>query len=112
MPVLDRRTLLRGLGAAVALPLLDAMIPTRARADATSPKRLVTWFLPNGRVKPRWVPSRVGPTYDLPIAVGIMVAGGQILADVSDAVFLGELSLDGAVRHAQGILPIRATSTA
>ena len=37
-----------------------------------------------------------------------MVAGGRVLADVSECVFLGELSLDGAVRHAQGILPMVA----
>ena len=39
-----------------------------------------------------------GPSYDLPIAVGIALASGQVLADVSAALFLGELSLDGQLR--------------
>ncbi len=49
-----------------------------------------------------------GPVYDLPIAVGILLSSGQVLADVSGTMFLGELSLDGGVRHAQGILPMVA----
>jgi len=47
-----------------------------------------------------------GPSFDLPIAVGILVASGQVLADLDDAVFLGELSLDGTLRHTHGILPM------
>jgi magnesium chelatase family protein len=66
---------------------------------------------PQGRIIVNLAPAdlrKEGPTYDLPIAVGIMVAAGQVVADVADAVFLGELSLDGVVRHAQGILPMVA----
>jgi magnesium chelatase family protein len=47
-----------------------------------------------------------GPSYDLPIAVGIALASGQVLADVSDSLFLGELSLDGQLRPTHGILPM------
>src|ERR1035437_539049 len=47
-----------------------------------------------------------GASYDLPIALGILIASGQILADVSDAFFPGELSLDGRLRHTNGILPM------
>jgi magnesium chelatase family protein len=47
-----------------------------------------------------------GPQYDLPIAVGILIASGQLVADVADKLFIGELSLDGQVRHTNGILPI------
>lgn len=46
-----------------------------------------------------------GPSYDLPIAIGILLASGQVQADVSDALFSGELSLDGRLRHTNGILP-------
>jgi magnesium chelatase family protein len=49
-----------------------------------------------------------GPYYDPPIAIGIMVASGAVLADVSGCVFLGELALEGKVRHAAGILPMVA----
>ncbi len=46
-----------------------------------------------------------GPSYDLPIALGILLASGQLQADISDALFMGELALDGQVRHTNGVLP-------
>lgn len=45
-----------------------------------------------------------GPSYDLPIAMGILLANGQFEADISDALFMGELSLDGRLRHTNGVL--------
>jgi magnesium chelatase family protein len=45
-----------------------------------------------------------GPAYDLPIALGIMAATDQIHADLAHTVFLGELSLDGGLRHTTGVL--------
>ncbi len=50
--------------------------------------------------------KKAGPSYDLPIAVGILSSSGQLSADISNAVFLGELSLDGKLRHTNGILPM------
>ncbi|HEU5201037.1 MAG TPA: YifB family Mg chelatase-like AAA ATPase [Ktedonobacterales bacterium] len=47
-----------------------------------------------------------GPAYDLPIAVAILLASEQATADVAGALFLGELSLDGNLRHTDGILPM------
>ena len=49
-----------------------------------------------------------GPAYDLPIAIGILRAYGQINPDerIESYLFLGELSLDGTVRHTNGILPM------
>jgi magnesium chelatase family protein len=49
---------------------------------------------------------KVGPVYDLPIAVGLLLATRQVVADLSDALLIGELSLDGAVRHVSGVLPL------
>lgn len=51
-----------------------------------------------------------GPAYDLPIAAGILSASGQInpSEELQNALFLGELSLDGTVRHTNGILPMVA----
>jgi len=46
-----------------------------------------------------------GPSYDLPIALGILIASGQLNADITDALFSGELSLDGRVRPIIGALP-------
>lgn len=45
-----------------------------------------------------------GPWFDLPIAIGILLASGQLQADISHALFTGELSLDGSVRHTNGVL--------
>lgn len=45
-----------------------------------------------------------GPSYDLSIAVGVLLSTGQVSADLSDTVLLGELALDGALRHTNGIL--------
>ncbi len=49
---------------------------------------------------------KAGPAYDLPIALGILIASGQIAPEVSDSLFFGELSLDGNLRHTNGILPM------
>jgi hypothetical protein len=55
---LCRRTLLRGAGAALALPLLDAMVPARAVADTpTPPKRAVFVFSGNGFPMKQWKPT-------------------------------------------------------
>ncbi len=67
---------------------------------------------PNRRLTVNLAPADVrkeGPVHDLAMAVGILAASGQIepFPD-SKAVFLGELSLDGGVRHTQGILPMIA----
>jgi len=52
--------------------------------------------------------KKAGPSYDLPIAVGILFSSEQVTADVSQMLFLGELSLDGGLRHTNGILPMVA----
>ncbi len=46
-----------------------------------------------------------GPAYDLPIALGILIASEQLRANPQDSVFLGELSLDGSLRRIWGVLP-------
>lgn len=45
-----------------------------------------------------------GPSYDLPIAVGILLASGQLVADISNVLISGELALDGRIRPITGIL--------
>jgi len=52
--------------------------------------------------------KKAGPAYDLPIAIGILLSSEQVYADVSQTVLLGELSLDGSLRHTNGILPMVA----
>ncbi len=46
-----------------------------------------------------------GPSYDLPMALGILIASEQLKTDIKDSFFTGELSLDGKLRHTNGILP-------
>ena len=48
--------------------------------------------------------KKAGPAYDLPIAVGILLSSGQVDSVPEKAIFLGELSLDGSLRHTNGIL--------
>lgn len=63
----------------------------------------------NGRIIVNLAPADIrkeGPAYDLPIALGILLASGQVVADVEGTVVLGELSLDGSVRHTAGVLPM------
>lgn len=65
---LPRRTLLRGLGASVALPLLDAMVPagTALAKTAASPKtRLGFIYVPNGQALVNWIPEKTGNQFDL-----------------------------------------------
>lgn len=52
---------------------------------------------------------KAGPVYDLPIALGILAASEQVPAEALEgALVLGELSLDGSVRHVRGVLPMAA----
>ncbi len=65
---LPRRTFLRGLGASVALPLLDAMSPAWAarRAGQKPPVRAAFIYVPNGIIMERWTPAAAGSGYELP----------------------------------------------
>ncbi|MFZ5893679.1 MAG: DUF1552 domain-containing protein [Myxococcota bacterium] len=54
---LSRRTLLRGAGACLALPLLEAMHPERASAQSMTPKRFIAFFYPNGTDPRKWNPA-------------------------------------------------------
>ena len=65
---LPRRTVLRGLGATVALPFLDAMRPAftlRGRAAARPAHRFQAFYVPNGMAMPYWKPKGEGPGFEL-----------------------------------------------
>jgi magnesium chelatase family protein len=52
-----------------------------------------------------------GPSYDLPIALGVLLYTGVLPPEAAEGLLVvGELSLDGAVRHARGVLPMAATA--
>jgi hypothetical protein len=64
---LSRRTILRGLGAAISLPLLDAMVPAFASpSTAAAPLRLAFIYAPNGILMDHWTPATDGADFDLP----------------------------------------------
>jgi hypothetical protein len=69
---INRRTFLLGAGSAVALPLLDAMLPTVARAATVAapaqiaPTRMAFLYVPNGVTIPDWTPAQTGANYTLP----------------------------------------------
>jgi hypothetical protein len=65
MKPLSRRTILRGAaGAAIALPWLEAMLPRKAYA-ATSPKRFIVMFSPNGTLPGQWTPTGTETSFTL-----------------------------------------------
>lgn len=67
---------------------------------------------PTGRITVNLAPAnkkKEGAVYDLPILTAILLASGQIKCDTEDSVFLGELSLDGQVRHINGLLAMAIT---
>lgn len=67
---LPRRTFLKGVGAAVALPFLDAMTPALAsparNASAAAPTRMAVAYIPNGVVIEDWIPAEEGTRFALP----------------------------------------------
>ena len=61
-------------------------------------------------LSPADIPKQ-GPSYDLAIAIGILAATDQIpLHALDDALFIGELSLDGSIRHVKGVMPMVFTA--
>ena len=64
---LSRRTFLKGAGAALALPWLEAMLPQRLAANSTNSKpiRLAALFMPNGVREDQWTPTGQGSEFAL-----------------------------------------------
>lgn len=62
---INRRTVLRGVGATLALPLMEAMMPAKASAATVSPRRLQIYYMPNGIRMPEYTPSVAGRDYPL-----------------------------------------------
>src|SRR5215469_18140545 len=96
---LGRRTFLQGVGAAVALPFLDAMAPAMSAAPK-APVRMAMAYVPNGIIMNEWNPSAEGPLGSL----GRVLKPMEPLKD--DILLLGNLThnagralLDGAGDH-------------
>lgn len=94
----------------VGLP--DAAV-SEARERARAAVRNSGGFFPMKRIVANLAPAnlkKAGPAYDLPLAVAILLSSGQVEADVSRMVFLGELSMDGSIKHTYGVLPMVAVA--
>jgi magnesium chelatase family protein len=101
----------RGLPSLTIVGLPDAAVQ-ESRERVRSAIKNSGLIYPNKRLTVNLAPAdlrKEGPAYDLPIAVGILLASDQAWPDrVENALFVGELSLDGGVRHTTGILPMAA----
>ncbi|MEI8212287.1 MAG: DUF1552 domain-containing protein [Planctomycetota bacterium] len=96
---LSRRTLLRGTGAAIALPWLEAMLPQGRAAAAAKPDdalRMIYIMVPNGIHMPAWTPEAVGTTFELPASLEPLAKHRTNLS------VLTGLTLDGARDHGDG----------
>ncbi|MBB6051258.1 DUF1552 domain-containing protein [Armatimonas rosea] len=101
---LSRRTLLRGAGAALALPLLDAMTPALASPQQRkkAPLRLVFCYVPNGIIMPDWTPKQLGSNFELPRILKPLEAHRESLLLLSGlADHNGNELGDGAGDHAR-----------
>lgn len=90
----------------VGLP--DSAVKEAADRVRSAAKNLgFAW--PVSRITVNLAPAHVkktGPVYDLPILLGLLCAGGQLPPTGPEKAFLGELSLDGALRPVTGVLPM------
>ncbi|MGD2178984.1 MAG: YifB family Mg chelatase-like AAA ATPase, partial [Anaerolineae bacterium] len=103
----------RGLPSFTIVGLPDAAVKESIERVRAAIKNSGLMF-PRKRLTVNLAPAdirKAGPAYDLPIAVGILIASEQAWPQaIEDALFVGELSLDGSVRHTTGILPIAAVA--
>ena len=100
-----------GLPKMVIVGLPDAAVQ-ESRERVQSAVKNAGFYYPRRKVTVNLAPASVrkeGPAYDLPIAVGVLIATEQLeLETVADTLIIGELSLDGGVRHVKGVLPMAA----
>lgn len=99
-----------GLPAFTVVGLPDTAVQ-EARERVRAAIRNSGFEFPQKRITVSLAPAdlkKAGPAYDLPIAAGILIGSGQAGpgTDLESVAFLGELSLEGQVRHTQGILPM------
>src|SRR5260221_7322948 len=103
---LPRRTFLRGIGAVIALPLLDAMVPAAAgAANAAAPvKRLGFVYTPNGATMAAWTPSGEGPllTELSPTLSPLAALRDQVIVPTGLSQRQAESQGDGNGEHSRG----------
>ncbi len=102
-----------GLPGIIIVGLPDAAVQ-ESRERVQSAVKNAGLIYPRKRVTVNLAPAAVrkeGPAYDLPIALGVLVASEQIPPEaLESSLVIGELSLDGSVRHVRGVLPMAAVA--
>lgn len=102
-----------GLPGMVIVGLPDTAVQ-ESRERVQSAIKNTGLIFPRKRVTVNLAPASVrkeGPAYDLPIALGVLAASEQIpIEDFENSLVIGELSLDGSVRHVRGVLPMAAVA--
>jgi magnesium chelatase family protein len=102
-----------GLPAFQMVGLPDASV-RESRDRVRSAIRNSGFEFPPHRITVNLAPADVrkaGSSFDLPIALGVLAASGRITRrDIADVLLLGELSLDGGIQPARGVLPIAAAA--
>ena len=102
---LSRRTMLRGMGATLALPLLDAMIPAltaAAETPANGVRRLGVIYHPNGVIYDKWLPKGVGADFELsPTLAGLQPFKNQLTVVTGLSMDLAEALGDGGGDHSR-----------
>jgi len=105
----------QGLPKVIIVGLPDAAVQ-ESRERVQSAIKNAGLYFPRKKITVNLAPAsvrKVGPVYDLPIALGVLISSQQIPADALDgAMVIGELSLDGGVRHVRGVLPMAALARA
>ena len=104
-----------GLPGMTIVGLPDAAVQESRERVQTAVKNAGLHF-PRHRIVVNLAPASVrkeGPAYDLPIALGVIILSGRLPFEVlEDTLVIGELSLDGILRHTRGILPMAAAARA
>jgi magnesium chelatase family protein len=104
-----------GLPGVTIVGLPDAAVQESRERVQTAVKNAGLHF-PRHRIVVNLAPAAIrkeGPAYDLPIALGVIILAGHLPHEVVDnTLVVGELSLDGVVRHTRGLLPMAATARA
>src|SRR5438552_10325973 len=101
---LPRRTFLRGVGATLALPLLDGMVPAfGAPQSSASPTRLSFVYVPNGIIMNHWTPTAEGAAFDMTPILKPLVPYRQKLLVLTGLTANGARALEGegAGEHAR-----------
>lgn len=101
----------QGLPKVIIVGLPDAAVQ-ESRERVQSAIKNAGLYFPRKKITVNLAPAsvrKVGPVFDLPIALGILLASEQLPAEsVDGAMVIGELSLDGGVRHVRGVLSMAA----